>query len=81
MRFVYDAHVLIWLAGDPTTVEFGTYMMMTLTNLLICESRFCINPSLEDLTLKILFFVGLAVGIRVSELHSLRSDRNYFVFW
>ena len=43
---------------------------------LLSSNRFNINVTLEDLTLKTVFLLGLALGSRASEVHSLlRSPR------
>jgi len=44
------------------------------------SDRFAVNPLLEDLTMKVVFLIGLSAGVRDSELHSLLRGRAFIKF-
>jgi len=47
---------------------------------LLKSNRFAVNSSVEDLTVKVVFLIGLALGVRISELHSLLRGSSFIKF-
>ena len=47
---------------------------------LLCSNVFNINVSREFLTMKTMFLLGLALGNRASELHSIIRSNSFIIF-
>ena len=47
---------------------------------LLKSDRFVVNPCLKDLTMKVVFLIGLGTGVRISELHSLLRGETFIKF-